>query len=194
MRRKTFKFLGFGASYITGLTVHMGPIFLYLQLSYHMMLFRMVSYISWNGSHMLKELIPHSLGYHPIWKQPDLPLHIRLDGAAKDLTTQADARRDHQAHVRGTPDHSGSPRTHEWSWTVTPVLPQRDKCEYCKISNIRCTKSPNSNVSHLCLQLSSHNIFKHLSQVLSGEWRCSWSSTDRRCSNYIWVINNLIAY
>ena len=32
------------------------------------------------------------------------------------------------------------------------------------------------------------------SQVLSREWRCSWSSADRRCSNYIWVINNLIAY
>ena len=31
------------------------------------------------------------------------------------------------------------------------------------------------------------------SQILSGEWRCSWSSADRRCSNYIWVINNLIA-
>ena len=31
------------------------------------------------------------------------------------------------------------------------------------------------------------------SQVLSWEWRCSWSSADRRCSNYIWVINNLIA-
>ena len=32
------------------------------------------------------------------------------------------------------------------------------------------------------------------SQVLSGEWRCSWSSADRRCSSYIWVINNLIAH
>ena len=32
------------------------------------------------------------------------------------------------------------------------------------------------------------------SQVLSGEWRCSWSSADRRCSNYIWLINNLIVY
>ena len=29
------------------------------------------------------------------------------------------------------------------------------------------------------------------SQVLSREWRCSWS---RRCSNYIWVIDNFIAY
>ena len=34
----------------------------------------------------------------------------------------------------------------------------------------------------------------HWSQVLSWEWRCSWSSADRRCSNYIWVINNCIAY
>ena len=32
------------------------------------------------------------------------------------------------------------------------------------------------------------------SQVLSVEWRCSWSSADRRCSNYIWLINNLIGY
>ena len=31
------------------------------------------------------------------------------------------------------------------------------------------------------------------SLVLSWEWRCSWSSADRRCSNYIWEINNLSA-
>ena len=30
--------------------------------------------------------------------------------------------------------------------------------------------------------------------MLSREWRCNWSSADRRCSNYIWVINNFIAY
>ena len=34
----------------------------------------------------------------------------------------------------------------------------------------------------------------HWCQVLSWEWRCSWSSADRRCSNYIWVINNFTAY
>ena len=34
----------------------------------------------------------------------------------------------------------------------------------------------------------------HWSQVLSWERRCSWSSADRRCSNYIWVINNFIAF
>ena len=32
------------------------------------------------------------------------------------------------------------------------------------------------------------------SQVLSREWGCSWSSADRRCPNYIWVINNWIVY
>ena len=34
----------------------------------------------------------------------------------------------------------------------------------------------------------------HWSQMLSREWRCSWSSTDSRCPNYIWLIDNLIAY
>ena len=34
----------------------------------------------------------------------------------------------------------------------------------------------------------------HWGQVLSREWRCSWSIADRRCSNYIWVINNFIVY
>ena len=32
------------------------------------------------------------------------------------------------------------------------------------------------------------------SQVLSPEWRCSWSSADRWCSNYILMLNNFIAY
>ena len=34
----------------------------------------------------------------------------------------------------------------------------------------------------------------HWSQLLIPEWRCSWSSSDRQCSNYIWVINNFIAH
>ena len=34
----------------------------------------------------------------------------------------------------------------------------------------------------------------HRGQVLSWEWRCCWNSTDKHCSNYIWVINNFIAY
>ena len=34
----------------------------------------------------------------------------------------------------------------------------------------------------------------HWSQVLSRERRCNWRSADRRCSNYIWVMNNFIAH
>ena len=30
--------------------------------------------------------------------------------------------------------------------------------------------------------------------MLSWKWRCSWSSADRWCSNYIYVINYFIAY
>ena len=32
------------------------------------------------------------------------------------------------------------------------------------------------------------------SQVLNRSWRRSWSSADRRCSNYIWMIDKFIAY
>ena len=62
---------------------------------------------------------------------------------------------------------------------------------YRKISNIICKKSQNLNDSRLVLQLFCS---LHWSQVLSLEWRCSWSSANRRCSNYIWVSNNFIAY
>ena len=67
----------------------------------------------------------------------------------------------------------------------------KQKSTYCKVSNIRLTKFPKWNDSRLVLQMSLPNLFSH---VLSWEWRCSWSSADRRCSNYIWVINNLIAH
>ena len=43
--------------------------------------------------------------------------------------------------------------------------------------------------------VSSHSCLCaiHWIQVLNREWSCSWSNADRRCSNYIWVINNFIA-
>ena len=51
------------------------------------------------------------------------------------------------------------------------------------------------NKVYLILQLSCNCLCPvHWSQALSREWRCSWSSDDRRCSNYIWVINNFIAH
>ena len=62
---------------------------------------------------------------------------------------------------------------------------------YRQVSNIS-TKNPNyQNI----LALSCGCLCRiPWSQMLSREWRCSWSSADRRCSNYISVIDNFIAY
>ena len=58
---------------------------------------------------------------------------------------------------------------------------------YRQVSNIRRTKSKHLKDSRTVLQLSLPN------PLLGRERRCSWSSADRRCSNYIWVIDNFIA-
>ena len=78
-----------------------------------------------------------------------------------------------------------------WFSGVYPMLHCIPVMGYRKVSNIRRTKSPNLNVL-----VSSCSCFCPIqwSQVLSRERRCSWSSADRRCSNYIWVIDNFIAY
>ena len=64
--------------------------------------------------------------------------------------------------------------------------------KYHKTSTIRHTKSQNLNDSRLVLQLSLSKPLKP--DVKSRTKRCSWSSADRRCSSYIWMINKLIAY
>ena len=53
-----------------------------------------------------------------------------------------------------------------------------------------------SNLQTVMLLVSSCSCLCpiHSNQVLSREWRYSWSSADRWCSNYIWVINNFISY
>ena len=55
----------------------------------------------------------------------------------------------------------------------------------------KSTKSQDLNVSRLLLGCLCPI---HWSQVLSRERRCSLSSVDRRCSNYIWVTSKFIAY
>ena len=77
-----------------------------------------------------------------------------------------------------------------WEQIVQPQQNKgRQKHMYRQISNISHTKSQTlmflvSSCSCLCPI--------YWSQVLSREWRCSWSSADRRCSNFIWVINTLL--
>ena len=61
---------------------------------------------------------------------------------------------------------------------------------YRQVSYIRCTKSQNLKDSRTVLWLS----LPTWSQMLSRQWRCSRSSADSRCSDYIWVIDNFIAY
>ena len=65
------------------------------------------------------------------------------------------------------------------------------KLSYRQTSNIRRTRFQNLNVSRLVLQLFCPIYW---SQMSSPEWKWSWSSADRRCSNYIWAINNFISY
>ena len=60
---------------------------------------------------------------------------------------------------------------------------------YRQTSSIRHTKSQRLNVSHLVLQLSLPNPVK---PSVENE-RCRWTSADRRCPNYISVVNNFIA-
>ena len=71
---------------------------------------------------------------------------------------------------------------------ILPISPQA----YHQISSIRLTKSQNLKV--FLVSSCSCLCPIHWSQVLRREWRCSWSSAYRRCSNDIWVIKNFIAY
>ena len=52
---------------------------------------------------------------------------------------------------------------------------------------------PLITVRSLIQDASNPKTWTYWSQVLSQEWRCSLSRADRRCSNYIWVMNKLPA-
>ena len=63
---------------------------------------------------------------------------------------------------------------------------------YRRISNIRY--APNQKIKMFFVPSCSCFCPIHWSQLLSREWRCSWSSAVRLCFNYIWVINNFTAH
>ena len=71
-------------------------------------------------------------------------------------------------------------------WTTLGPMPV-----YRKISNISRTKSQNLNDSHLFSQSSLPNLLR---PGVKSRMKMQLEPRDRRCSNYIWVINNLIAY
>ena len=82
-------------------------------------------------------------------------------------------------------------REYYWDQEEPQYLLGINHINYHKTSSISHTKSQSLNVSCIFPQLYSLNPLK---PCISWEWRCSWSSADRRCSNYIWVINNFIAF
>ena len=71
-------------------------------------------------------------------------------------------------------------RTIDCLCSTPPSLPYKPH----QIPKVKCFSSP----------LAVGLYPSHWSRVLSREWRYSWSNADRRCSNYIWLINNFIAY
>ena len=62
-----------------------------------------------------------------------------------------------------------------------------------------CVKSliwdaPNPKIEMPLVSASSWLCAIYWRQAFCREWSCSWCNTVRRCANYTWVINNLIAY
>ena len=73
--------------------------------------------------------------------------------------------------------------------TTKPILRGKQcRVEYGEISNISDTKFQNLNDFRLVLQLSLCNLLK---PDVKSRMKMQ---LDRRCSNYIWVINNFITY
>ena len=62
---------------------------------------------------------------------------------------------------------------------------------YPQTFSTRRTKFQNLNASRHVLQLSLTNRLK---QGVKSRMRHTWSSADRRCSNFIWVIKKFIAH
>ena len=103
------------------------------------------------------------------------------DNSWRTHATAADAM------MPSLPQSISSFRLIHWPlWDMNTILKM-----YRQVSII---SAPNPNTSKI-LVLSCGCLCRiPWSQLLSREWRCSWSSADRRCSNYIWVIDNFIAY
>ena len=77
------------------------------------------------------------------------------------------------------------------------VEPDISGCRLMCIPPNLCYK-PRRNPQLKCLVSSCSGLCQtHWSQVSCRQWTCSWSSTNRQCSNYIWdiwVIYNSVAY
>ena len=78
-----------------------------------------------------------------------------------------------------------------FTYTIMVIFTGSELHKYRKISNINRTKSQHLDVSLLVLQLYLPNPLK---PGVKSRMKMQWSSADRRCSDYIWVINKFTAY
>ena len=127
------------------------------------------------------------------------------------LRDHGDCLHTHHVMTTSKPANISHPvRAHVGNWLLQLPCPLLDYCGYdrCRyptqlsgtpVISEHTVKSliwDAPNLKNWMLLVSSCSCFYPIrwTHVLSWEWRCSWSSADRRCSNYIWVINKLIAY
>ena len=143
-----------------------------------------------NFKNIFKRLYQTKFSCYNMWCQNTVMLFTRKsasEGVANDMSLLLGVLPGYMQKPAGF-THSKQPQDSVGSACSWGGKTMREFSIYRQISNISHTKSQTfliSSCSCLCpIQLS---------QVLSWKWRCSWSSADRRCSNYIWVINNFIS-
>ena len=83
------------------------------------------------------------------------------------------------------------PAFFRWHWgnRVTTIKQQQKQQSAKVVHNSHRQKALNLKTQMFLVSSCSCLYPNHWRQVLSREWRFSWG-TDRRCSNYIWVISN----
>ena len=80
------------------------------------------------------------------------------------------------------------------SWTLKCYSGYLNAKCYIAIHVVVYHQTPNPKTEMFLVSFCNYLCPIHWNQVLSRKWRCSWRSADRRCSNYIWVLNNNISF
>ena len=144
----------------------------------------------WIGK--IKSWLRGASGYHPLPVSYDFHSNLNMEKVIQNQWQPQKLRRKHFSQNCGCLWPCIGHVQADW-WPISGLVHIRDwhLKSYCKIS-IRGAPNPNTQM----ILVSSCNCLCpiHWNQGSNQEWRCSWSSADRRCSNYIWVINKFTAY
>ena len=99
---------------------------------------------------------------------------------------------DHHSMHSKTLFHAWPRHCHAIIVPIPSKLSHEDSCKHTVKSLI--WGAPNHKTLISLVSFCSCLCAIYWSQVFSREWRCSWSSADRRCSNCSWLVNISIAY